>query len=123
MYKMENECVSVQTRTAFDKLSGRGGGEIDEEGAVELLEEQVKKGDCEAMWILGLCCEFGMGTEQDLERAVLLYQQSSEGGNSGGLFMKKNGRNRGSYKMRLYGVQRMDEDSSFNMTLFKDIDG
>ena len=55
-------------------LEGSHGMARDAEAAVALLEEKVKDGDAEAMWVLGLCCEFGMGTEQDVERAEQLYE-------------------------------------------------
>ena len=41
--------------------------------ALTLLEECVRKGDDEAKWMLGLCCEYGIGTTLDIERALLLY--------------------------------------------------
>ena len=59
----------AKTILAWYKLSGIGGCEVDEDGAVILLEERVKDNDFEAMWILGLCYEFGMGCEQDLTKA------------------------------------------------------
>ena len=77
---------------AFRKLSGRDGVEVDSKGAVAMLEECVKKGDGEAAWMLGLCCEYGIGIEQDIERAGLLYQQSCETGNAVGMFLLWNGR-------------------------------
>ena len=66
--------------------SGLGGVDVDEDGAVALLEERVKEGDTDAMWMLGLCYEFGIGIEQDIEQAEKLYQQSSDGGNEIGKF-------------------------------------
>jgi len=63
----------AQTKLAILKLTGTGGAEVDEEGAVSLLEESVHDGDDDAKWILGICCEFGFGIEQDLERARSLY--------------------------------------------------
>ncbi len=71
----------AKTKLAWYKLSGSGGCRVDEEGAVALLEERVKNGDAEAMWMLGVCNEFGRGTEQDIERAEMLYRQSKEEGN------------------------------------------
>ena len=50
--------------------------------AVVLLEEGVKCQDSEAMWMLGVCCEFGMGIEQDVERAQQLYCASSQQGSA-----------------------------------------
>ena len=88
---MENGDSSAKTKVAYYKLTGLGGVEVDAEGAVALLEERAKDGDNEAKWMLGLCYEYGMGIEQDIERAELLYQQSSEGGNVVGEFLLKNG--------------------------------
>ena len=50
----------------------------DADAAVALLETKVKNGDAEAMWMLGVCCEFGMGTKQDVERAEQLYKRGAE---------------------------------------------
>jgi len=50
------------------------------EDTIEVLEQLVKKGNTEAMWKLGLRKEFGMGTEQNLREAKLLYQESCDGG-------------------------------------------
>ena len=87
---MKNGDVKAKTKVAYNKLTGLGGVEVDEEGAVALLDECAKAGDSEAMWMLGLCYEYGIGIEQDIERAVLLYQQSSEGGNVVGKFLLEN---------------------------------
>ena len=67
-------------------LSGLGGVDVDEDGAVALLQERVKDGDTDAMWMLGICYEFGIGIEQDIEQAEKLYQQSSDRGNEIGEF-------------------------------------
>ena len=84
----------AKTKLAWYKLSGRGGAEVDVDGAVVLLEERAggEEKDAEAMWMLGMCCEYGMGCEQDLERAESLYKQSSEGGSVIGKFFVRNGR-------------------------------
>ena len=98
---------TVKTKVAFHKLSGRGGVEVDVDGAVALLEERVKEGDCEALWMLGLCCEYGMGTEQDIEEAEKLYGESYEGGNVVGEFLMKNGkggRGTGVMKLKVNGL-------------------
>ena len=103
---MERGEDSAKTKVAFYKLSGRGGAGVDEDEAVALLEECVKDRDCEAMWMLGLCCEFGIGIEQDIERAEMLYKQSSEGGNVVGDCLVKNtieGR-RGSGELKVNGL-------------------
>ena len=93
----------AKTKVAFFKLSGRGGVEVDADGAVALLEERVEEGDCEAMWMLGLCCEYGVGTEQDIERAEKLCQESCERGSAVGMFLMKNdesGRGTGVMKVK-----------------------
>ena len=78
---------TAKTKLAWLKLSGFGGAVVDEDGAVALLEERVKEGDDdEAMWMLGVCNEYGLGTEQDTERAEDLYKQSSERRNEIGKF-------------------------------------
>ena len=87
---MEKGDVKAKTKVAFYKLTGLGGVEVDEEGAVSLLEERAKDGDNEAKWMLGLCCEYGTGIEQDIERAKLLYRESKEGGNVVGMFLLEN---------------------------------
>ena len=91
----------AKTKLAWYQLSGLGGAEKDEDGAVALLEERVKERDPEAMWMLGLCNEFGIGTEQDIERAVKLYKQSSYRKKSKiGYFLVKNRSERGSGYLR-----------------------
>ena len=71
----------AKTELAWYKLCGVGGARKDVDEAVRLLEEGVKGGDGEAMWILGLCKEYGIGTEQDIEGSKKLYKQSIEAGN------------------------------------------
>ena len=93
---------SAKTKLAWLKLSGLGGAEKDEDGAVALLEERVKEGDDEAMWMLGVCNEYGIGTEQDIERAEDLYKQSHERKNEiGEFFAAHEDDKRGSGKMRI----------------------
>ena len=75
-----------KTKTALCKLSCGD----DAEGAIELLEDLVGNGNGEAEWILGLCYEYGIGTEQDAEHAVSLYHQSREAGNVVGKFLLTN---------------------------------
>jgi len=90
----------AKTEEAFRKLTGHEGAEVDEDVAVVLLEERVKDKDHEAEWMLGLCFEYGIGTERDKVQAEKLYQRSSEGGNIIGTFLVENGRNtRGSGAM------------------------
>ena len=79
----------AKTKLAYYKLSGYGGCEIDVDEAVVLLKERVEDKDTDAMWLLGLCYEYGMGVKQDLKQADSLYQQScDDGGNEiGGFFV------------------------------------
>ncbi len=93
---------SAKTKLAWLMLSGLGGADVDEDGAVALLEERVKDRDSDAMWMLGVCYEYGRGTEQDIERAEVLYKQSSEKGNKiGSFFVSHKGDERGSGKMNI----------------------
>ena len=55
---------------------------MDADAVVALLEEKVKDRDTEAMWMLGVCCENGIGTEQDVIRAEQLYRRAAELGNT-----------------------------------------
>ena len=73
-------------------------GRVD--GSVKMLEERVKEKDGEAMWMLGLCKEYGRGIEQDIEGAVKLYQESKEAGNEiGEILVIQGGQGRGSGEM------------------------
>ena len=80
----------AKTKHAWYKLTGCGGAEIDKDDAVALLEERVKDKDSEAMWMLGLCYEFGMGCEQDVEEAVKLYKLCCDSWNEIGKFLCEN---------------------------------
>ena len=92
-----------KTTTAYNKLSGDGGVDVDADEAVALLEEQVKDRDREAMWMLGLCYEYGLGIEQDLEEAIVLYEKSYKAGSVIGEFLLLNG-GRGSRQMTVDGL-------------------
>ena len=84
---------SAKTKLAWYLLSGCGGAEVDKERAVELLKERVEEEkDGEAMWMLGICKEYGIGCEQDLEEAEGLYKECSECGNVVGKFFEENGK-------------------------------
>ena len=92
------------TELAWKLLSGRGDGVADAEEAVEILEERVEAGDFDAMWMLGICKEFGKGTEQNLKMAENLYEQSSKGGSPiGSLLHSSTDYDRGSGKMVIRG--------------------
>ena len=94
---------STKTELAWYKLCGHGGATKDVDEAVILLEERVKAGDGEAMWMLGLCKEYGNGTVQDMEGADKLYKQSSEAGNEIGKFLALN-----SFRGSLSGGMRIN---------------
>ena len=84
------------TENAQWMLEGSHGMARDADAAVALLEEKAQ-GDAEAMWMLGVCCEFGMGTEQDVARAEQLYKRGAEQRNTTaklltGKLKNKNGR-------------------------------
>ena len=85
----------AKTKLAWLKLSGRGGAERDEDGAVALLEERVKDGDGEAIWMLGVCYEYGLGIEQNVRLAESLYKKSSSGYNETGRYFYTHRRDNG----------------------------
>ena len=94
----------AKTKLAYYKLSGYGGCEIDVDEAVVLLKERVKDKDTDAMWMLGLCYEYGMGCEQNLKEAESLYEQSCDYGNIIGEFFIGYGRfKRGTGVMEMNG--------------------
>ena len=85
------------TTTARWMLEGSHGMARNADAAVALLEEKAKDRDAEAMWMLGVCCEFGLGAEQDVARAEQLYKRAAELGSSTaqlltGKLKNKNGR-------------------------------
>ena len=88
---MENGDEKAKTKVAFFKLSRRGGARFDSEGAVTLLKERAEREDDEAQWMLGICFEYGIGTEQDIDRAMLLYIKSSNADNAIGEFLMNSG--------------------------------
>ena len=88
----EIDFEDAKTKLAYYKLTGIGGVEIDVDEAVALLKERVEDKDSEAMWMLGLCYEYGMGCEQDLEKAELLYNKSCKRDNVIGIFLAENGK-------------------------------
>ena len=90
VHAVENGDKKAKTKLAWYKLSGCGGAEIDKDGAVVLLKERVEDKDIEAMWMLGLCYEYGMGCEQDIEEAEKLYKQCCDNKNVIGKFLNEN---------------------------------
>ena len=100
---IQHAVSNEETKRAWLMLSGLGGVDVDEDGAVALLEERVKDRDSDAMWMLGICYEFGRGIEQDKVQAMKLYQQSMDGGNEiGKNFVSHKHDGRGSGNMRMY---------------------
>ena len=79
----------TKTKLAWYELSGHGDDDNNLSNAIALLEERVKEGDTEAMWILGLCNEFGIGIERDKKQAELLYCQSKDGRNEIGKILEE----------------------------------
>ena len=59
---------------------------VDEE-MIRRFGEQVEKGDSEAMWKLGLCKEYGLGTKQSVREAESLHEESSDCGNPIGIIL------------------------------------
>ena len=66
-----------------------------------LLEDLANKhrnnNNADAMWMLGVCCEFGIGTEQDVHRAEQLFESAAQQGNTTAMLLtdklkNKNGR-------------------------------
>ena len=95
----------AKTKLAWMMLSGLGGAVIDEDGATEMLQEQVKKGDADAMWLLGVCNEYGIGNEQNIERAESLYKQSDDKKNQiGHFFISHKDCRRGSGKVKILSL-------------------
>ena len=68
----------AKTKLAWFLLSGLGGASVDADKAVIMLE---------AMWILGVCREYGIGVEQNIEKALYLYEESHRRGNRIGHFL------------------------------------
>ena len=96
------------TEKARWMLEGSHGMARDADAAVALLEEKVKDGDAEAMWMLGVCCEIGVGTAQDVARAEQLYKRGAEQGNATAKLLTdklKNNKGRGCTQMDLEGEQ------------------
>ena len=108
---------SAKTKLAWYKLSGMGGAKVDVGEAVKLLEERVKEGDGEAMWMLGLCKGYGRGTEQDIEGAEKLYEGSKEAGNEiGKILLGKGEYGRGSGKMEINDSLRNNKKDKKTIT-------
>ena len=94
----------AKTKLAWYMLSGVGGAFVDADGAVALLEERAKDRDSDAMWMLGVCYEYGIGVEQDVERAEMLYSQSCGEENAIGRILRNAEEERGSGVMTKYSL-------------------
>ena len=118
-YKQVVEAVKegnkeAKTKLARYLLSGYGGAQIDEDRAFDILKERVAKGeDAEAMWMMGLCYEYGMGCETSVEEAETLYKRCCDGGNVIGEFFVENGKwgwnERGSGVMKVKSLLMKEE--------------
>ena len=98
----------AKTLLAFLLLSGLGGASIDHAQAVRLLQERVNNKDIDALWMLGLCYEFGMGVQQNKNTALSLY------GKAGGMGMfLKNKNSRDGTTMTLESLLFFDNDNYY----------
>ena len=104
--------AAATTKTATEKalwmLEGSHGMARDANGAVVVLEERTKHHNAQAMWLLGLCCEYGIGTQQDTQRAEQLFQQAAQRRNKTAKLLVgklKNKKGRGRLDMNLQGEQ------------------
>ena len=96
--------TTTTTEEARWLLEGSHGKARDAKAAVVLLEEKAKNNDSDAMLMLGVCCEFGMGTEQDVKRAEQLYKQAAQQQNTTAQLLVdklKNDNGRGCTNMKL----------------------
>ena len=113
---MEGGIKSAKTKLAWYKLSGFDGAIIDPDEAVVLLEERVKDRDPEAMWMLGLCKEYGRGIEREIEGAEKLYRQSRDVGNEIGRILsgkRENGRGSGKMAIKCLQIAMEHKTTSF----------
>ena len=109
--------ISAKTKLARFMLERRDVDERDEEGAVALLQECVDKDDPEAMWVLGLCYHYGIGTEQNLKRARELFKRSSKERSSVGSFLKKQNFAAKQFSLLFLLVKLFSVDSIFFSTV------
>ena len=70
----ERERIVKQARELFRA------GKVDYAAAMPVLRQGAALGDEWCLCTLGWCCEFGQGTELDLQQAKWLYQQAAEKG-------------------------------------------
>ena len=69
-----------------------------------MLKKRAESGEENAMYLLGLCYEFGIGETKDIEQAERIYKELQEKGNVVGTFLYKhccqNGRGSGPLILR-----------------------
>ena len=107
----EQQKEEKTTENARWMLEGSHGMTRDADAAVALLEEKVKDGDAEAMWMLGVCCEFGMGTEQNADRAEQLYLRGVVQGNATAELLAKKLKNKNGRGCTQMNLGREQENS------------
>ena len=71
------ECTAEKEK-ALLLLEGDHSTKEDACTAVAMLDRLAKEGDSDAMWILGVCHEYGMGVAQDVKAADQLYTKSAQ---------------------------------------------
>lgn len=69
-------CVMMGMRMAFEKASSE---ETRQKGA-EYLTKAAEAGNQEGQYLLGVCCEKGMGVEKDLSEAAGWYRRAAKAG-------------------------------------------
>ena len=69
---------------AWKEFLGYDAGDGD---IIKQLNKEVEAKNGEAMWVYGICKEFGIGTEQDMEKARDLYEESENLGSASGNFL------------------------------------
>ena len=122
--KQEEKRMTTETETAEKALwmlEGSHGMTRDADGAVVLLEDLVNKhrnnNNTDAMWMLGVCCEFGIGTEQDVHRAEQLFESAAQQGNTTAMLLTdklKNKNGRGCMEMDLGSEQTTNTKTKQN---------
>lgn len=85
--RIERKEWRAKTELAWYMLTGVGGAEKDEGAALDLLYERVREGDGKAMWMLGICMLFGIGTKKNVEEAERLFKRSQRKNNDVGAFL------------------------------------
>ena len=65
------------------------------EGAVALVRQCAEEHDARGLWALGLCFEYGIGVDKDMEHAMQLYSESARQKNHVGSRFEKELRKNG----------------------------